>query len=620
MPSLARLTRLPEIGLVKFPDTSPNCLSRRIDAVWPLRPGDRTPGREGLTQSLAVADLQEWTDTPLDQLARRAAAVGVAALAVATDNGDVPPALVAELKALRVPLLTVPAATSWADVAEAVRRERAEGQRLAVGWRDWLASQLRQAEDGRQIARIVRWLAIQAGIRVALIGNDSSLLAAAPQLAARTLPALADTIQQIASGALESAAFEENGTRKRLLAVGSGQPRAVLVLARDSPFDRTVNQVINRTVDLLALHLLVEDVKARQHSQHAAGAALRAAILQLLMSGEADTAGKVAASLHPAGQFQHPVARLYVLEGRPDDRDDLLEECQRRVGALALVNPCTDFAEHVLVVAPQPCAAHDEDGGVADALHALVAEQPRRYLGKSDIRPIAETDQMYRHALRALTSARLDRSRIAVYDQRGRLPELLNHLQPGWSRVVLGPLLAEPAPERDLLLQALNLALHTSVREAAELIGAHRNTIASRVRAAAPILGLDLDSIRHRAVAAVALEAFGLEGPHEGLPPVEEVDDLGHYLAGPEAQAWLNDLLSPLPADLAESVKEWVLADGDTARMAAALGVHQQTARKRLRAATVHLQRDLLGHAADVYDVVLAVAIQFDLPIPLRRG
>ncbi|QKW22259.1 helix-turn-helix domain-containing protein [Kitasatospora sp. NA04385] len=620
MPSLARLTGLPEIGLAKFPDTPSACLSRRIDAVWPLRPGDCTPKRGILAQSLAVADLQEWADASLHQLAHRAAAVGVAALAVATDNGDVPPALVGALMALRVPLLTVPTETSWVDVAEAVRRERAEDQRLAVGWRDWLASQLRQAQDGRQVARIVRWLATQAGIRVALIGSDSSLLAAAPQLAARALPALADTIQQIASGALQSAAFEENGTRKRLLAVGGGQTRAVLVLARDSPFDRTANQIINRTVDLLALHLLVEDVKARQDSHHAAGAALRAAILQLLMAGEADVAGKVAASLYPAGQFQHPVARLYVLEGRPDDRDDLLKECQRRVGALALVNPCTDFAEHVLVVAPQPCATHEEDGGVAEALHALVAEQPRRYLGKSDIRPIAETNQMYRHALRSLTSARLDRSRTAVYDQRGRLPELLNYLRPGWSRVVLGPLLAEPAPERDLLLQALNLALHTSVREAAELIGAHRNTVASRVRAAASILDLDLDSIRHRAVAAVALEAFGLEGPRDDLEPVEVVEDLRDYLVGSEAQAWQSDLLSPLPADLAESVKEWVLADGDTARMAAALGVHQQTARKRLRGATLHVQRDLLGHTADVYDVVLAVASHFALPVPLRRG
>ncbi len=288
------------------------------------------------------------------------------------------------------------------------------------------------------------------------------------------------------------------------------------------------------------------------------------------------------------------------------------------VGGQALVVPCIDFDEHMIVVAPQPCTASDDGQEVADALHTVVAEAPHRYLGKSDVRPLVETAQMYRHALRALTGARLDRSRTAVYDQHGRLPELLNDLRPGWSRAVLGPLLAEPEPERDLLLQALNLTLHSSVREAAELIGAHRNTVAHRVKAAVAVLGVDLDSIRDRAVVAVALEAFALEEWH-GDAPVPTAVDLADYLAGPGAQAWADDLLSPLPIDLAESVKEWVLADGDTARMAAALGVHPQTARKRLRAATQYLQRDLLGHAADAYDVVLALAYRFGLPVPLRR-
>lgn len=93
--------------------------------------------------------------------------------------------------------------------------------------------------------------------------------------------------------------------------------------------------------------------------------------------------------------------------------------------------------------------------------------------------------------------------------------------------------------------------------------------------------------------------------------------DLQTYLASPEVGVWVREFLYPLSEELRRTLKEWVLSNGDTAGAAQALGVHAQTVRKRLRTATRLLQRDLLAQSADAHDVVLAIAVQFGIRLPL---
>ncbi len=490
--------------------------------------------------------------------------------------------------------------------------------RRAVEWRDWLLGHTRPSSETRHTGRIVRWLAAETSGRVVLVGRDGALAATAPQHSADRLTGIADKIEKIATGALESAAFDCGGHEVRLIAVGCSRPRAVLAVARESPFDRALTQIVNRAADLISMHLAVEYADSAVHNQRATATALRVAILQLLMIGETFKARRTAASLYP-GLLDQDTARVYILESRPVERQHLDEECRRAVGSRALVVQCPVYDEHLIVVAPQPCPTEVGADEVSPILRNLVADQCHRYLGVSSVRPMSETDQSYRHALRALAKARLDDSRTAFYNEQGKLPELLNRLHPGWASAVLHPLLSQRGPDRDVLLQALNLTLQTSVRAAAELTGAHRNTVANRVRTAAGILGVDLDSIRDRAITAVALEAV-LADERAG----ETIDvgpaDMLEYLAGAEVQAWRDEFLHPLSGELATTLKEWVLANGDTARTAQVLGIHAQTTRKRLRAATKDLQRDLLNQSSDAYDVVLAISSRYNLPLPLPKA
>ncbi|MFF4818922.1 helix-turn-helix domain-containing protein [Kitasatospora sp. NPDC001309] len=616
MPSLERLIEMVEFGLTEFPGTPPCARARVITAVWPVHPNARPQVRGSLTGTLAVADLDDWAqaDPGFERLVSRTAGAGAAALAVVSTTGYAPTELVNAMTKLRVPLLTLPARTSWADLAEAVTRERMNNLHRAIEWRDWLLGQARVTSEAPHAGRIVRWLASETSSRVVLVGRDGALAAVAPQRSADKLTAVADKITQIAAGALQSAALEHDGHQIRLVAVGSSQPRAVLAVAREAPFDPGLTQIINRAADLISLHLAVEDADTDVHNHRATASALRIAILQLLMTGEVFKAQRTAASLYP-GLLDQDTARVYLLETRPSERNHLDAECRRTLGARALVVQCPVYDEHLIIVAPRSCPAEGEDE-VGTTLTRLVAAQRHRYLGVSSTKPLAETDQSYRHALRALANARLDSSRTALYNEQRRLPELLNRLHPGWASAVLRPLLVQRAADRDVLIQALNLTLQSSVRAAAELTGAHRNTVANRVRSAAGILGVDLDSIRDRALTAVALEALIVDecaGETLDAGPA----DLREYLAGSDVRAWRDEFLHPLSGELACTLKEWVRANGDTARTAEALGIHTQTARKRLRQATKHLQRDLLNQSADAYDVVLAISSRYNLPLPL---
>ncbi|MEV7926154.1 helix-turn-helix domain-containing protein [Kitasatospora sp. NPDC088779] len=567
-----------------------------------------------------MANLDDWADSdlPFEQLATRAARAGIAALAVVSATGYIPPELAHSMERLRVPLLTLPSRTSWTDIAEAVTRERLHDLRRAITWRDQLLGHLRPSPDALHLARIVRWLATEHAARVALVGSDGALVATAPQRSAHKLTTVADKIEEVAAGALESAVLENGGDEIRLVAVGTTKPRAVLAVARESPFDRTLTQVISRAADLLALHLSVADAESAIHGQEVTASALHVAVLQLLMTGEVFKARRTAASLYP-GLLDQDHARVYLLESRPQERDHLREECWRDANGAALVVRCPVYDSHLILVVPQPSTGGDTWDDVGERLRALVARHPQCYLGGSPVRHIAETAQSYRHALRALANARLG-DRTALYTEQAHLPELLNQLYPGWATVVLHPLLGQRATaDRDVLIQALTLTLQSSVRAAAELTGAHRNTITNRVRSAAGILGVDLDSIRDRAVTALALEAVLMdescgEASHAGPA------DLQTYLASPEVGVWVREFLYPLSEELRRTLREWVLSNGDTAGAAQALGVHAQTVRKRLRTATSLLQRDLLAQSADAHDVVLAIAVQFGirLPLPVR--
>ncbi|MFJ4189467.1 helix-turn-helix domain-containing protein [Kitasatospora sp. NPDC089509] len=617
MPSLERLIEMDEFGLTEFPGTQPRTLERAITAVWPACPNDRARVRNSLTETLAIADLDDWApvDTGFERLVSRTAGAGAAALAIVSTTGHVPAELVNAMAHLRVPLLTIPARTSWVDVADAVTRERMDSLRQAIEWRDRLLGHARVASDARHAGRIVRWLASETSGRAVLIGRDGALIAAAPQRSADGLTAVADKIAQVAVGALESAAFEYDGREIRLVAVGSSRPRAVLAVARQAPFDRGLTQITNRAADLISLHLAVEDADTAVHNHQATAIALRVAILQLLMTGEVFKAQRTSASLYP-GLLDRDTARVYILESRPLERAQLDEECRRILAGRAIVVQCPVYDEHLIIVAPRSCPAEAGDDEVGAALCRLVAGQRHRYLGGSSIKPLTETGQSYRHALRALANAKLASGRSALYNEQGRLPELLNQLHPGWASAVLHPLLGQRAADRDVLIQALNLTLQSSVRATAELTGAHRNTVANRVRSAAGILGVDLDSLRDRALTAVALEALIADG-HAGETAHVGPADLREYLASSDVRAWRDEFLRPLSQELACTLKEWVVANGDTARTAQALGIHTQTARKRLRQATKHLQRDLLNQSADAYDVVLAISSRYNLPLPL---
>ncbi|MFV0137752.1 helix-turn-helix domain-containing protein [Streptomyces sp. HMX87] len=478
-------------------------------------------------------------------------------------------------------------------------------------WAAELLDHLRPA--GRDVRRVVSWLAGAVDATVTLQDGTGHLLAGTPGALDE------DLVRDIATGRIASAACEDRGRHLRLVRVERPRPApaAVLSVARATPFDRPAAEIVTHTAQVVALLLAAQESTSAGQRLRRAASDLRLAILQLLMVEDTVSARRVAAGLWP-GLLDTDTACVYVMECAPAQRDRLAEECLDATGERALVVRCPAMDGHVIVLTPREATD--------DILRTLVDRHPGTFLGGSARHGLARTATAYGQAVSALAVARFREERAAVYAERTR-PERL--MDPAalyhWTAHLLRPLDTLPHHTRAELLATTRLGLEFTAVSTAKVLGVSRNTVRARMDRVESLLHTDFTDLTARAAVHLALNAqAGLDRhPAGGAPGNPGAARLADLLTGPALRTWAHDLLGRLETDtrnLRRTLRAWLAVGGNAERAARTLGVHAQTVREHVRSAEPVLERRLLDAGSDLYEVVLAHLAVGDLDQPVLHG
>ncbi|EHN74583.1 DNA-binding protein [Streptomyces coelicoflavus ZG0656] len=489
-------------------------------------------------------------------------------------------------------------------------RQRTSGAGEHAGWARELLEHLRPA--GRDLHRVVAWLAGTAHATVSLQDGTGRLLAGT------RLPLDKGLVADVTSGRIASAALEDRGRHLRLVPVARSHPAraAVLAVARATPFDRRVADIVAHTAQVMELLLAGHESTAAGNRLRRATADLRLAILQLLMVEDTVSARRVAAGLWP-GLLDTDTACVYVVESSPAERDRLAEECVSATEEQALVVRCPAVDGHVIVLAP-----HDTAG---EELRSLVGHRPGVFLGGSAPQGLARTAAAYGQAVSALAVARFHPQKAALYAERTRPERLMDPAElHDWTAGVLSPLDTLPHHTRAELLATTRLGLEFTAVNTAKVLGVSRNTVRARMDRVESLLRTDFADLTVRAAVHLALNSqVGLAEPPPGAGARTGTARLTGLLSGPALRTWAVDLLGRLDPDgrdLRRTLRTWIAAGGNAERAAQKLGMHAQTVREHVRSAEPVLERELLAAGSDLYEVVLAHLATGDLDQPLLHG
>ncbi|MFF7381049.1 helix-turn-helix domain-containing protein [Streptomyces massasporeus] len=476
-------------------------------------------------------------------------------------------------------------------------------------WAEELLEHLRPA--GRDVRRVVAWLAGTVGATVALQDAAGNLVAGNP------LPLDEDLVTDITAGRLASAAWQSRERHLRLVRVEHPSHSCVLAVSRQDPFDRRASEVVTHTAQVIELLLVAGESTAAGHRLRRATADLRLAILQLLMVEDTIAARRVAAGLWP-GLLDAETACVYVVESAPAERDRVAEECLDSTREDALVVRCPAMDGHVIVVSPREATG--------DALRSLVGRHPGLFLGGSVRQSLARTATAYGQAVSALAVAHFRPDKTAVYAERTHPERLMDPVAlRGWTSRVLRPLDTLPHHTRAELLATTRLGLEFTAVNAAKVLGVSRNTVRARMERVETLLGTDFADLTVRAVVHLALNTqIALTDARFDDGTDDPGLQLADLMSGPGVRTWAQDLLSRLDADARNprrTLRTWIAAGGNAERAAQALGVHAQTVREHVRSAEPVLERQLLAAGTDLYEVVLAHLAVGDLDVPdFRRS
>ncbi len=473
-------------------------------------------------------------------------------------------------------------------------------------WARELLEHLRPA--GRDVGRVVDWLAATARAEVALQDAAGTLLAGT------RLPLDDTLVADLGSGRIASAAWDGDGRHQRLVRIGHPSGACVLAVSREDAVDRHTFDVVTHTAQVIELLLAARETSAAGHRLRRATADLRLAILQLLMVEDTVSARRVAAGLWP-GLLDADTACVYVVESAPERRERLVAECLDTTREEALVVRCPAMDGHVIVVSPRERTASD--------LRSLVGRHPGTFLGGSVWQSLARTATAYGQAVSALAVARFRTDKTAVYAERTH-PERL--MEPavlrGWAARVLRPLDTLAHHTRAELLATTRLGLEFTAVNTAKILGVSRNTVRARMERVETMLGVDFDDVTARAVVHLALhtQINLLDGQTGSDPGTRAPAGLTGLLAGEAVRAWAHELLGRLdhdPRKVRRTLRTWIAAGGNAERAAQTLGVHAQTVREHVRSAEPVLERQLLATGTDLYEVVLAHLAAGDLEPPV---
>ena len=494
--TVATLLGTASLGLTLHTRAAP--VDRAISWVHVSELADPTPFLEGgellLTTGLAL------TPDMAEGYVRRLARAGVVGLGLGTGltHAEVPAKLVAAADEHGLAVLEVPRQMPFIALSRAVSSALAAEEYAAVTRTSTVQRKLTRAAVGPGApGTVVDRLARHLGGWALLLDAAGTPLETAPPSArgrAGDLTAAVDRLRTARPPA--GAALTQPGETVLLQSLGTGsRVRGFLAVGRPGPFSAGDRHVVNAAALLLTLRL------EQSRALDSGTAALRAAILQLLLAGQTAAAEPVVAALGERLPGE-PVLALAVL-GNPEQR-------------AAAVDVAADAAAHVRE--PVLSAELDDalvvlvpaEGPLAGRLADLPERVPGAVVGTAPPVPWARLADGVRQARQAAGHGRAaGRPVTAFADLAGR--GLAALLDPGattaFAEAALAPLAAADRAGPGDLVESLRvwLAAHGQWEPAAARLGIHRHTLRKRIRRAEELLGRDLDSPGVRAELWLAL-------------------------------------------------------------------------------------------------------------------
>ncbi|UGY93876.1 PucR family transcriptional regulator [Streptomyces gobiensis] len=430
----------------------------------------------------------------------------------------VPEALVQAAREADFPLLEVPRRTPFIAITKAVSAAIAADQYRSVTAGFEAQRELtRAAISAEGSTELLTRLAAHVDGWAALYDVSGALVAAAPTWAARRAGRLTADVERLRDRPAPASAVvstAEGDDRVELQSIGSGRrTRAVLAVGTGAPLGTAERYAVNSAVALLTL--TTERSRALQEAEQRLGAA----VLRMLMSGEADHARAVAGTLY-GGLLDVPL-RVVVAEtvpvaasqgAEPAGQEgptplellaDAVESGAARAGEAVLVVP--DGARLIVLAA---------DGGAAVA---ACAEHVRAVgeglaVGISAPAGIAAVVVAFKQADQALSVARRRGTVLVEHENVAAgsvLPLLADDAVRAFADGILRPLREHDASGRGDLVASLQAWLnrHGQWDAAAADLGVHRHTLRYRMRRVEEILGRSLDDPDLRMELWLALKA-----------------------------------------------------------------------------------------------------------------
>lgn len=432
----------------------------------------------------------------------RLAGAGVIGLgfAAGVNYERVPDALVTAAREADFPLLEVPRRTPFIAITKAVSAAIAADQYRSVTAGFEAQRELtRAALAAEGPAALLGRLAVHVGGWAALFDVSGELVAAAPTWATRRASRLTADVERLrdrpapASAVLSTA---DDDDRVELQTIGSGRRvRAVLAVGTGGAPGTAERYAVNSAVALFTL--TTERSRALQEAEQRLGAA----VLRMLMSGEAGHARAVAGSLY-GGLLDFPL-RVMVAEpanggGEPSDPSepgplDLLTEAVEagaaRSGESVLAVP--DGGRLIVLAA-------DDGAAVAACAEYVRTLTDSVVVGVSAPTGIAAASAAFKQADQALSVARRRGSPLVEHEDMASgsvLPLLAEDAVKAFADGMLRPLREHDANGRGDLVASLRawLSRHGQWDAAAADLGVHRHTLRYRMRRVEEILGRSLD-------------------------------------------------------------------------------------------------------------------------------
>jgi purine catabolism regulator len=502
---------------------------------------DPVPYMEGGELLLTTA-LKVDAEDPAEagRYVRRLAAAGVVGLGfgVGVNYEKVPEALVDAAAEHGLPLLEVPRSTPFLAISKAVSAAIAADQYRAVTAGFAAQRELTRRALGDGPEGLLAALASQVDGWAALYDAAGAVVAAAPDWAERRAARLTPDVQRLrerqspataviagrrdeheederagdelppaGQGPDRARAQDTGEDRVELHTLGTGRrPRSALAVGTAAPLGTAERYAVHSAIALLTL------TTERSRSLHEAEQRIGAAVLHMLLSGEAEHARTVAGDLY-GGLLDAPL-RVVVAEYRGEELPTALEAAAAWAGEPVLVVPEEEQGRLVVLAA---------DGGAAlaacaEQAAALEAEAERggssAAIGVSAPAGPTSVASAYKQAVQALAVARR-RGRVLVEHEHlaagSVLPLLADDAVRAFAEGQLRALRDHDATGRGNLVASLRawLSRHGQWDAAAADLGVHRHTLRYRMRRVEEILGRSLDDPDVRMELWLALKATG---------------------------------------------------------------------------------------------------------------